>query len=107
MPHLVEMHKKYADKGLVVVTVSVDSLNKKDLVKQANDFLRTLNSPCRNFLLDESPELVQEKLGFVFPPSYFVFDRRGKWMNFRVSDEGAAPNYQEMDRVILQMLEDK
>ena len=24
MPHLVEMHKKYADKGLVVIAVSVD-----------------------------------------------------------------------------------
>ena len=42
MPHLVEMHKKHADKGLVVITVSLDPLDKKDLVKQANDFLRKL-----------------------------------------------------------------
>src|SRR5262245_29017578 len=107
MPHLVEMHKKYGDKGLVVITVTIDSLEKKDLVKQANDFLRTLNSPCRNFLLDESDDLVEKKLGFVFPPSYFVFDRRGKWVNFRVGEDGKEPNYAEMDRVILQMLDDK
>ena len=107
MPHLVKMQKEHADKGLVVITVSVDPLKEKDLVKQANVFLRKLNPPFRNFLLDESSEFVEKKLGFVFPPSYFVFDRRGKWVNFRVNDEGAPPNYDEMDKVILQMLDDK
>jgi hypothetical protein len=87
--------------------VTIDPLKEKTQVKQANDFLRKLNTPCKNFLLDEPLDLVEKKLGFVFPPSYFVFDRRGKWVNFRVSDEGKEPNYAEMDWVILQMLDDK
>jgi hypothetical protein len=106
MPHLVEMHKKHADKGLVVITVSLDPLDQKDLVKQANDFLRKLGSPFRNLLLDESVEVVEKKLDVTFPPCYYVFDRRGKWMRFRSTDEGGV-NYQEMDKVILQMLNDK
>lgn len=105
MPHLVEMHKKHADKGLVVITVSLDPLDKKDLVAQANKFLRTLNPPFRNFLLDASDDL-KEKLGATFQPCYYVFDRRGKWVRFSTLDEGGV-NYAEMDRVILQMLDEK
>ena len=107
MPHLVEMHKKYADKGLVVLTVSVDPLDKKDLVKQANDFLRKLDSPFRNLLLDETDDFVEKKLGFVFPPCYYVFDRRGKWVRFRATDytDGVPPA--ELDKAVLRMLGDK
>jgi hypothetical protein len=107
MEHLVQMHKKHGDKGLVVITVSLDPVKDKDLVKQANDFLRKLDPPFQNLLLDESSEFVEKKFGFVFPPSYFIFDRRGKWVNFRVSDEGVEVNKAEMDKVILQLLDDK
>lgn len=106
MPHLVEMHKKNADRGLVVITVSLDPLDQKDLVQQANKFLRKLDAPFRNFLLNESAEFVEKKLDLVFPPCYYVFDRRGKWVRFR-ADDAKAVDYREMDRVILQMLEDK
>jgi hypothetical protein len=107
MKHLVEMHKKYGDKGLVVVTVSIDPLKEKDLVQQANKALREIAPPFRNLLLDETPDFIEKRLGFVFPPSYFVFDRRGKWMNFRVADDGTAVDKAAMDRVILQLLDDK
>src|SRR5438105_438764 len=105
MPHLVEMHKAHADKGLVVITVSLDPIKEKDLVEQANKFLRKLNPPFRNLLLDATPELI-EKLGATFPPCYYVFDRRGKWVRFSSTDEGGI-NLKEMDRVIVQMLDDK
>jgi hypothetical protein len=106
MPHLVEMHKEHADKGLVVITVSLDPLDKKDLVKQANGFLRKLDAPFRNLLLNESADFVEKKLSLVFPPCYYVFDRRGKWVRFRAEDENGV-DYREMDKVILQMLDDK
>jgi hypothetical protein len=106
MPHLVEMHKRNADKGLVVITVSLDPADQKDLVQQANKFLRKLDAPFRNFLLNESPEFVEKKLDLVFPPCYYVFDRRGKWVRFG-ADSGKAVDYRDMDRVILQMLDDK
>jgi hypothetical protein len=106
MPRLVKMHEKNAEKGLVVITVSLDPADQKDLVQQANKFLRKLDPPFRNFLLNESPEFVEKKLDLVFPPCYYVFDRRGKWVRFR-TDDGKAVDYDQMDRVILQMLDDK
>ena len=109
MPHLVEMHKKHAGKGLVIMTVSLDPVDKKDLVEQAKKFLRELNPPfqppVQNFLLDASDDL-KEKLGATFQPCYYVFDRRGKWVRFSALDEGGV-NYKQMDKVILQMLEEK
>jgi hypothetical protein len=107
MPHLVEMHKKHADKGLVIISVSVDPAGEKDLVEQANKFLRKLNPPFRNLLLDESDKLWSKKLDFDFPPCYYVFDRRGKWVRFRSTDYKDGVPYDEMDKVILQMLDDK
>ena len=107
MPHLVEMQKKYADKGLVVVAVSVDPWDKKDLVAQANKFVRKLDPPFRCLLLAESEEFIEKKLDFVFPPCYYVFDRRGKWVRFRATDYNDGVPYAEMDKVILQMLDDK
>jgi len=106
MPHLVKMHKKYADNGLVVITVSLDPLDQKDLVQQANKFLGQLNAPFRNFLLNESADFVEKKLNLVFPPCYYVFDRHGKWVRFRAEDENGIDR-REMDKVILQMLDDK
>jgi hypothetical protein len=106
MPHLVEMHKKHAERGLAVITVSLDPLDKKDLVQQANRFLRKLDAPFRNLLLDESPEFVEKKLDLVFPPCYYVFDRRGKWVRFRAQDENGV-DHGAMDKTILRMLDEK
>jgi hypothetical protein len=107
MPHLVEMHKKYADKGLVVITVSVDPPNDKGMVKAANGFLKKIDSPFRNLLLDESDEVWSKKLDFNTPPCYYVFDRHGKWVRFRSVDFDDGVPYAEMDRIIVQMLNDK
>ena len=107
MPHLVQMHKKHADKGLVVITVSVDPPNDKAMVKSATAFLQKLDSPFRNLLLDEPDELWSKKLDFSTPPCYYVFDRRGKWVRFRSTDYKDSIPFDEMDKVILQMLNDK
>jgi hypothetical protein len=107
MPHLVEMHKKYADKGLIILTVSVDPLDKKDLVKQANDFLRRLDAPFRNLLLNESDDFVEKKLGFVFPPCYYAFDRRGKWIRFKGTEYDDGVLHAELMKVVVRMLNDK
>ncbi|MBI2806548.1 MAG: hypothetical protein HYX68_16325 [Planctomycetes bacterium] len=107
MPHLVEMHNKHADKGLVVITVALDPPDQKDLVAQAQAFLQKIKSPVRNLLLAEPEEYWSKKLDFVFPPCYYVFDRRGKWVRFRATDFDDGIPYAQMDKLILQMLADK
>jgi hypothetical protein len=104
MPHLVEMHKKHADKGLVVITVSVDPPDEKEMIGRANAFLRKIESPFRNLHMNEPTEFWNDKLGFNTPPCYYVFDRQGKWVRFRATDYRDGVPYAEMDKVIMKML---
>lgn len=106
MPHLVEMHEKYANKGLVVLTVSVDPANEKDLVDQAQRFLQQKKIPFRNLLLNESNELWNQKLGFTIPPCYFVFDRHGKWTRFR-GEVGDGVDHKELEKTVVRLLDEK
>lgn len=105
MPHLVQMHKQHADKGLVVLCVSVDPANDKEKVADAINFLRKLDPPFTRLLLDERDEFWNKKLDFVFPPCYYVFDRQGKWVRFRSDDDDI--DFKEFDRVVLRMLGEK
>jgi hypothetical protein len=105
MPHLVQMHEKYASKGLVVITVSLDPPDEKQMVKDANAFLARTKVPFRNLLLNEPESFWSKQFDFNFPPSYYVFDRRGQWVRFRAQDKGMS--YDAMDKVIVQMLDDK
>jgi hypothetical protein len=107
MPHLVEMHEKYAANGFVVITVSVDPANEKDLVEQANKYLRKQQIPFRNLLLDESNVLWNKKLGFKIPPCYFLFDRQGKWVRFSGVDYADGISHDELEKAVVRMLSEK
>ena len=76
-------------------------------MKKANGFLRKLDPPFARLLLDEPSEFWEKKLDFVFPPCYYVFDRRGKWVRFRSTDYNDGIPFAEMDKVIIDMLNDK
>src|SRR6266480_3883853 len=49
-PHLVEVHNKYSDRGVVCVSVSVDEAEDKE---KALQFLQAQNAAFPNFLLDD------------------------------------------------------
>jgi thiol-disulfide isomerase/thioredoxin len=105
-PHLIEIHTKFAAKGLIVISVSVDPSDKKDLVEQANAFLRKMQPPFVNLLLDEPDTLWNEKFGFTFPPCCYVFDRRGKWTRLHGADYEKGI-HGELEQMIARMLDDK
>lgn len=107
MPHLVEMHKKHANKGLVVIAVSLDDPAEEDLVAEARKFLKQIESPFINLHLNEPQEAWSKKLGESFPPFYYIFDRRGKWVRYRGADYKDGVPYPEMDKLILKMLDEK
>ena len=107
-PHLVEMHKDNAAKGLVVITVSLDPPKDPMMVAAANKFLQHIKAPFRHLLLDEPDEIWSKKLDFNIPPCYFVFDRQGKWVRFRGVDyDEPEVMYAALDKAILQMLKEK
>jgi len=105
MPHLVEMQRKYAADGLVVVTVSVDEAGRKDA---ALKFLRDKNVSGPNFLLDEKVEFWQKRWKINGPPAAFVFDREGKRAAKFDSDDPDKPyDHEDVEKVVKDLLRAK
>src|SRR4051794_9707718 len=54
-PHVVELHKRLAARGLVVISVSMDSLedNREKTLSAVRDFLKLQDASFTNLLLDE------------------------------------------------------
>ena len=105
-PHLVKMHREWADKGLVIITVSVDDEEK--FVETASKFLKRLDPPFTKLLLNEPQEYWSKKLDFTTPPCYYIFDRNGRWVCYRGSDYAEGENYYElMDKEIIRMLNER
>src|SRR6516164_5128643 len=85
-PHLVEMHRKHAPQGLAVVTVSLDDLRDGKTREAVLAFLKEQRATFTNVILDEKEEVWQEKLKILGPPSYFVFNRQGKYRKFNLDE---------------------
>ena len=83
MPHLVELCRKHAAQGLALITVSLDEVQKDPAIKgKLERFLTKQNATFTNLLLDEPVGLWQQRLRFDSIPTVFVFDRRGRWVQF-------------------------
>jgi thiol-disulfide isomerase/thioredoxin len=106
-PHVVELHKKHEKEGLAVISVALDDV--KEFPEAKNNvlkFLKAKGASFTNLLLDEPLEIWQQKLRFDGPPSYFVFNRQGKWTHFK--SEGVAEiDYAAMDKLVLELLKSK
>lgn len=78
-PHTVELSKKYADRGLVAISMSFDELDQKE---KAIEFLKSSHATITNLisLLDgpspEQMEAYQISEGSI--PHFKVYDRQGK-----------------------------
>lgn len=84
LPHVAQLHQKYASMGLVVVSVSLDPLKKDPQVQQkVLQQLQKAEARMINFILDEDFELFQKKLRVEGPPLAVVFNRQGKWVEFK------------------------
>lgn len=100
------MHKKYAAEGLVAVSVSLDPLAEDPMIKdKVLKFLRAQGAGFTNLLLDEPFEVWAKKLGFSFPPCYFVFNRQGRWLKFQPEEEGF--DHKDMEQRVVEMLRAK
>jgi hypothetical protein len=94
------MHQKYAAKGLVAISVSLDIPEQRE---DAEKFLVKQNATFTNLWLDEPQEFWMEKFRFNGPPCLFVFDRRGKWVQFKV--EGAKEiDHAEVEKLVVKLL---
>ena len=77
-PKVVALHEKYAGRGLVVVSVSVDPPDDADARNAAREFLTKQRATFRNVLLTDKAEVWQAKWKMEGPPILFLFDRAGR-----------------------------
>ena len=83
-PHLVELHKTYADKGLVCVSLSMDKFGDEDDYKKEKvvKFLKDKGATFPNFIISEpkkDEEALLKILGdFQAIPYMVMYDRTGK-----------------------------
>jgi hypothetical protein len=101
-PHLVQMHERYAQQGMVFISVSVDE--PKDAGK-ALDFLQKQKAVFVNFLLDEDGQFWQDKWNIKGPLAVFVFDRQGKRARkFDNDDPDNQYTYADVEQLVKTLL---
>jgi thiol-disulfide isomerase/thioredoxin len=112
----VKMHKDHENKGVIVISVSLDKLNRDAdesddefqkrnaaLPQQIDKFLTDQQANMRNLWLKDPSVDWTKKLGSLSIPCYFVFDRQGRWVRF----SGNSIDYAEIERTALRMVDEK
>jgi len=107
-PHLVEMHRKYAGKGLQVVSLSLDDKADAKALDAARKFLREKKATFLNVLLDEEFGVGFEKLDINAIPAVFVFGPDGKLVKrFTMDDPNHQFTYEQVETYVSALLEGK
>lgn len=107
-PHVVEMHEKYADKGLQVVSLSLDDLSDAKAVKEATEFLVSKKAVFKNLIMSESQDVAFDKLAISAIPSVFLYDSAGKEIRrFTLEDPNNQFTYDQVEATIEAMLAGK
>jgi thiol-disulfide isomerase/thioredoxin len=107
-PHVLEMHKKFADKGLQVVSLSLDDPDDDSAIKEAKKFLDSKKSTIINILLDEASGGGFEKLNINAIPAVFVYGPDGKEVKrFTMDDTKNQFTYDEVEKAIAALLDSK
>ncbi|HEX3451196.1 MAG TPA: TlpA disulfide reductase family protein, partial [Isosphaeraceae bacterium] len=107
-PHVVEMHRKYASKGLAVISLSLDDPTDTAAVAEAEKFLKAKKAACTNVLLDETFGDGFEKLKINGIPAVFVFGPDGKEVKrFTMDDPNNQFTYDEVEKAVVALLDGK
>jgi cytochrome c biogenesis protein CcmG/thiol:disulfide interchange protein DsbE len=104
-PSLVALHRRYGKDGLVCMSVSLDATEKRpDVLK----FLTKSEATFANFLLDEKPEVWQQKWKIVGPPAVFVFDRQGRRAaKFDAENPDRPYTYDDVEKLVKDLLREQ
>jgi thiol-disulfide isomerase/thioredoxin len=107
-PHVIEMHRKYADKGLAVASLSFDDPAKTSDVESAKAFLREKKATMTNYLLDEGEGVGFEKFGVNSIPAVFLYGPDGKEVKrFTWDDPNNQFTYDQVEKTVAELLEGK
>jgi thiol-disulfide isomerase/thioredoxin len=109
-PHIVQMHKTYASKGLVIISVATDELDGDtgDPRPKILKFLQSKDAIFTNVLLDEPNKVLVDKLRVGSLPCLYVFDRDGKWRHFigdKLVDDKGEVRHAEIEALVKSLLD--
>jgi hypothetical protein len=97
------MHKKYAKDGLVAISVTLDDPDSKEDRANALDFLQKADATQQNFLLNEAPEVWQEKLKITGPPCVYVFNRDNQWVK-KLEGFKDSGDHEAIEKLVVELL---
>ena len=101
-PHLVELHKKYAQDGVVCMSVSLDEPQNQ---KAALAFLESCQATFPNFLLEEGQGGF-DLLDLKGIPAVFVYDRAGQLARkFTMDDPDNQFTYADVGKLVHELLD--
>jgi thiol-disulfide isomerase/thioredoxin len=104
-PHVVEMNRKYAPKGLAVISLSLDDPTDKAAVAEAERFLKEKKADFTNVLLNESFGEGFEKLNINGIPAVFIYGPDGKEVKrFTMDDPNNQFTYDEVEKAVVALL---
>jgi thiol-disulfide isomerase/thioredoxin len=103
-PHLVQMHQKYASKGLAVISLCLDDATDKKAVSEAEKFLKEKNAVFTNILLDENFGEGFDKLDVSTIPAVFIFGQDGKEVKrFTMDDPSHQFTYDQVEKYVIDL----
>jgi hypothetical protein len=100
-PHLVQLHRKFAEKGLVCVSVDVFEDELKDQPRVV-EFLKRQGADFPNFILKDTEanrDAWLAKYGIEHTPAVVLFDRSGK--RVRVPEKFSPAEMEELVKDLL------
>jgi thiol-disulfide isomerase/thioredoxin len=107
-PHVVEMHEKYAKKGLTVISLSLDDADKPKKVAEALGFLKEKKAVFANYLLNETADDAFEKFNITAIPAVFLFGPDGKEVaRFTLEDVNNLFTYEQVEKAVRDYLDGK
>lgn len=100
-PHLVEMHRKYAARGLGVISLSLDDFEDAKALAAAEKFLREKRADFTNVVLKEEFGAGYDKLDVSAIPAVFLFGPDGKEVKrFTMDDPNDQFTYEQVEKEV-------
>lgn len=94
-PKMVEMQRRYRDRNVQFVSLSLDDINDPNAVASALEFLQDVGATFDNYLIQEPMLKAFDALGLIGIPVVLMYDAEGRE---RVRLSGDDPNKQFSDQ---------
>lgn len=95
-PHMVELWRRYRDRGVRFVSLNLDDHQDDQALEDARTLLQRFGATFENYHLDENLMQAFERLDLLGIPAVFVYDRTGR-LTARLSGDDPNKQFTEAD----------